>query len=83
MTLSDVARAHGVIPAHLAQAMGRSRQFIDQVGKTRMPTFKTLERACQGFRRLGIQLEPYELVHELQRKREAPVVRGRTKHEGT
>ena len=65
MTLTEIARKHNILPAHLAQAMGCSRQFVEQIGKSRTPTLKTLERACAGFKRLGIVYAPADLFKEI------------------
>lgn len=71
MTLSDVARKNKILPAHLAQAMGCSRQWVDEIGRTRNPTLKTLRRACAGFKELGIEYTPQTLFAEMQSDTEA------------
>lgn len=70
MTLSDVARKHNILPAHLAQAMGCSRQWVDEIGKKRDPTLRTIKRACAGFKEFGIEYTPQELFGELLREKE-------------
>lgn len=71
MTLSEVARKNNVLPAHLAQAMGCSRQWVDEIGKKRAPTLKTLRRVCAGFKELGIEYTPQTLFAEMQSDTEA------------
>lgn len=67
-TMGDVARNHGIRPAHIAQVMGVSRQAIDQMGKTFVPTAKTLIKVAKAFTALGVPMTAKELFAELTEK---------------
>ena len=63
--MGDVARNHGIRPAHIAQIMGISRQAVDQIGKTFVPTAKTLIKVAKAFTALGVPMTAQKLFEEL------------------
>lgn len=64
-TIAGIARKHGLRPVHVAQTMGISRQAVDQMGKTFVPTAKTLIKVAKAFTALGVPMTAQKLFEEL------------------
>ena len=62
MTANDYIRSRGLVPAVVSQKMGVSRQCIDQWGKTRNPTAKSIQRLAKAMTDLGVPTSIVDIV---------------------
>lgn len=68
MTMAQIARSYGVKPAHLASAMGCTRQWMNEINANTC-TFRTLQKVCAGFSKMGVHVTPvkiFELLQEIE-----------------
>lgn len=55
MTLNEYIKSRGLIPAHVAQKLGISRQMINEYGKGKLPTLRTTERIAKAMTDMGAE----------------------------
>lgn len=70
MTMQQIARRFGVKPAHLASAMGCTRQWMIEINAETC-TFRTLTKVCAGFAKMGVDVTPvkiYELLQQAEKE---------------
>lgn len=70
MTMQQIASRFGVKPAHLASAMGCTRQWMIEINAETC-TFRTLKKVCAGFARMGVDVTPvkiYELLQQVEKE---------------
>lgn len=66
MTMAQIARSYGVKPAHLASAMGCTRQWMNEINANTC-TFRTLTKVCAGFAMMGVDVTPVKIYELLQK----------------
>ena len=62
MTFQEYVKARGLTESLIAQKAGKSRQAVNQYGKTRNPSANTLHSIAKAMTELGVETKVVDLV---------------------
>ena len=65
MTLNEFIRTRGLVPAHVAQKLGMSRQQINEYGNGKYPTLRTTVRIANAMTEMGRQTTVADITSAL------------------